>query len=274
MRPRLGPTTGLLDQGMYPNGLWGLDWLRVLISPIAIFGIAFFVLYLRKDGIRVGRAIVLLLSIAVVALLGAKLFSLQVRGWELYEPLSSELRGGLRYPGALLAMVLIGPLLKRWILPTLPLFRFLDGLAITVCFCFALVRISCFLNGCCAGAQCTAIYCLSYSPGSQAWFSQIQHGLLDQGAHASHPVLPLHLLFMAASFGVGAFLMWFDSRRSFDGQIALLYLVLHDGAKGLLESLREPYIPQLQLTSLLISATGLVALIIIMRRRRNHSAPP
>jgi prolipoprotein diacylglyceryltransferase len=141
---------------MYPDGLFGLDWLRVLISPIAIFGTAFFILYLRNDGIRAGRAIILLLALAFVALLGAKLFSLQVRGWELYQPLAQELRGGLRYPGALLAMILLGPLLKHWILPTLPLRRFLDVLAITVCFSFALVRISCFMNGCCTGPECTA----------------------------------------------------------------------------------------------------------------------
>lgn len=253
---------------MYPNGLFGLDSLTALLLPIAIFGIVFFILYLRQEAVRAGRAVVLLLSVAVVAFLGAKLFSLHVRGWELYQPISSELRGGLRYPGALLAMVLVGPLLKRWILPTLPMARFLDVLAITVCFAFALIRFSCFMNGCCTGGQCTEFYCLSYQPGSQVWYIQLQQGLLDQASHPSHPVLPLHFLFMAASFGVGLFLMWFDTRRSFDGQIALLYLVLHDGAKGLLESLREPYVPQLQQTSLLISAVGLLALIIILRRRR------
>ena len=241
------------------------------MSPIAIFGIVFFLLYLRNEGIRAGRAIILLLSLAFVALLGAKLFSLQVRGWELYQPLSYELRGGLRYPGALLAMILLGPLLKRWILPTLPLRRFLDVLAITVCFSFALVRISCFMNGCCTGPECTAAYCLSYQPGSQVWYLQLQQGLLEHASHPSHPVLPLHFLFMAASLAVGIFLMWFDGRRGFDGQIALLYLVLHDGAKGLLESFRVPYVPQLQLTSLLISVAGLIALIIIMRYRSKNS---
>lgn len=255
---------------MYPEGLFGLDWLRLLITPIAIFGITFFILYLRFDGVRVGRAIILLLSVAVIALLGAKLFSLQTRGWELRD-FSSELRGGFRYPGALLAMVLCGPLLKRWILPTLPLTRFLDVLAITVCFSFALVRITCFLSGCCTGLECDSMYCLSYSPGSQAWYVQFKAGLLAHGSHPSHPVLPLHFLFMAASLGVGLFLMWFDTRRSFDGQIALLYLVLHDGAKGLLESFRIPYVPQLQLTSLLISAAGLIALIIVLRIRRKRT---
>jgi phosphatidylglycerol:prolipoprotein diacylglycerol transferase len=257
---------------MHPEGLFGLDSLRALISPIAIFGILFFILYLRKEGVKAGRAIILLLLVAVVALLGAKLFSLHVRGWELYEPLHSELRGGLRYPGALLAMVLIGPLLKRWILPDLPLFRFLDVLAIVVCFSFALVRISCFMNGCCTGPECDAAYCLSYEQGSQVWYLQWKEGLLGHASHPSHPVLPLHFLFMAASFLVGMFLMWFDGRRSFDGQLALLYLVLHEGAKGLLESLRVPYVEQLQLTSLTISAVGLVLLVIVLQRRKRAQA--
>lgn len=252
---------------MYPGGLFGLDALQALISPIALFGILFFILYLRNDGVRAGRAIILLLCVAVVAFLGAKLFSLYVRDWQPYQPLSAEWRGGLRYPGALLAIVLVGPLLKRWILPSLPLFRFLDVLAITVCFAFALVRISCFMNGCCTGPECDSAYCLSYQPGSQVWYLQLQAGLLDHSAHPSHPVLPLHFLFMAASLAVGIFLMWFDTRRSFDGQIALLYLVLHEGAKALLESLREPYVAQLQMTSLLMSAAGLLLLIIILRRR-------
>lgn len=257
---------------MYPNGLFGVDWLRVLISPIAIFGMTFFILYLRKEGVRVGRAILLQLLIGIAALLGAKLFSLQVRGWELYQPLSQELRGGLRYPGALLAMIFLGPLLKWWILPNLPLRRFLDVLAITVCFSFALVRISCFLNGCCTGPECSSAFCLSYQPGSQAWYVQLQHGLLDSATHPSHPVLPLHFLFMAASFFVGLFLLWFDGRRSFDGQVALLYLVLHDGTKGLLESFREPYVQQLQITSLAISAAGLIVLIVVLRYRKKSSA--
>ena len=256
---------------MYPSGLFGLDALRLMISPIAIFGIIFFILYLRSDHIRTGRAVILLFAIGIVALLGAKVFSLQVRGWELYQPLYNELRSGLRYPGALLAMILLGPLLKRWILPDLPLLRFLDVLAITVCFCLALVRFSCFMNGCCTGPECDAFYCLSYEPGSQAWYVQLQQGLLDHATHPSNPVLPLHFLFMAASFVVGIFLMWFDTRRSFNGQIALLYLILHDGAKGLLESFRVPYVAELQITSLSISAAGLLVLIIILRYRRTKS---
>ena len=256
---------------MYPNGLFGIDALELLLMPTVVFGIVFFIIYLRNDGVRAGRAVLLLLALCAVALLGAKLFSLLVRDWQVYQPLSSELKGGWRYPGALLAMALIGPLLKRWILPTLPLLRFLDVLAITVCLAFALVRVSCYMNGCCTGPQCTAIYCLSYEPGSQVWYMQYKDGLLGHASHPSHAVLPLHFLFMAASFTVGVFLMWFDKRRSFDGQIALLYLVLHDGAKGLLESFREPYVAQLQLTSLTICAAGLVALIIITRRRSRKS---
>lgn len=252
---------------MHPEGLFGLDALRALLSPIAIFGIVFFVFYLRNEGVKPLRATLLLLAVAVVALLGAKLFSLHVRGWELRTPLSAELRGGWRYPGALIAMALLGPVLQRLFLPGLPLGRFLDVLAITVCFCFALVRITCLMNGCCTGPQCDAFYCLSYAPGSQVTYLQAQAGLVHFGRDSSHPVLPLHLLFMAASLLVGLFLMWYDSRRKYDGQIALLYLFLHDGAKGVLETWRVPHVIELQLTSFAISAAGLILLLLIAWRR-------
>jgi phosphatidylglycerol:prolipoprotein diacylglycerol transferase len=255
---------------MYPNGLFGLEALQLLITPIAIFGILFFILYLRQEGIPAARTVILLLSICVIAFAGAKLFSLYVRDWQLYFPLSAELRGGLRYPGALLAIVLLGPLLKRALVPELPMARFFDVLAITVCFAFALQRISCLMNGCCTGVRCEGFFCLTYAPGSQAWYHHLQQGLIAANSR-SLPVLPLHLLFMAASLSVGLFLMWFDGRRSFNGQIALLYLVLHDGAKGLLESFRDPYMPQLQLTSLLMSAAGLLILIVILLRRRGKN---
>lgn len=256
---------------MYPHGVFGLEALQLLLAPIAMFGITFFILYLRQEGIRAARTVVLLLAICTVALAGAKVFSLYVRGWELYEPLTAELRGGLRYPGALLAIVLLGPLLKRWLLPELPMARFFDVLAITVCFAFALQRFSCLLNGCCTGIRCDEFFCLTYAPGSQAWYEHLQHGLLASAESRSLPVLPLHLLFMAASVLVGLFLMWFDGRRSFNGQVALLYLVLHDGAKGLLEFFREPYVAQLQVTSLLMSAAGLLALVAILLWRRKHA---
>lgn len=256
---------------MYPEGLFGLDWFRVLLAPIAIFCIAFFSLYLREEGIKVSKTVLLLLSVGLVAILGAKLFSLHVRGWQLYQPIATELRGGLRYPGALLAMILLGPALKRWILPGLPLLRFLDVLSITICF-GALVRISCFLNGCCTGMQCTEGYCLSFPPGSQVWYLQFKQGLLEHASHPSHRVLPLHLLFMLSSFAVGILLIWIDKRRSFDGQIALLFLVLHEGGKGLLESFREPYLPQLQVSSLVMSGSALLVLLLIWRLRARQQS--
>ena len=257
---------------MYPHGIFGLDALGILLSPIAIFSTVFFILYLRNDNIKATRVALLLAAMGVFALLGAKLFSLYVRDWEVFEPISSELRGGLRYPGAVLGMIIMGPLLKRWLLPSLPLARFLDVLAITACLCLVLIRFSCFMNGCCTGPECTAIYCLSYEPGSQVWYVQLQQGLLDHSSHPSNPVLPLHFLFMGASLGVGIFLMWFDTKRSFNGQIGLLFLILHDGAKGILESFRVPYVGELQQTSLLTCAAALLVLLSILYYRRIKSS--
>lgn len=252
---------------MYPDGLFGLDSLRLLISPIAIACNVFLILYLRREGVNAWRVVLLLLLAGIAALLGAKLFSLLVRGWQLYQPLSHELRGGWRYPGALLALLVALPLFKHWIIPQLPLLRLFDAFAIVLCLGLGMVRVSCYMNGCCTGPECDAIYCISYEPGSAVWYQQYQLGLLAHASHASHPVLPLHFLFMAASFGVGIFLMWFDPRRNYNGQTALLFLALHEGAKALLESFREPYILQLQLASAVVFVLALLALIVLRRRK-------
>lgn len=253
---------------MYPEGLFGLDALRLMLVPVGVICTAFLVLYLRREGIPTGRLILLQVLVGMVALAGAKVFSLWVRDWQLYEPLSGELRGGWRYPGALIAFLLLVPLIQRWVVPQLSLRRYMDVLAINVCIGFGLVRLSCFMSGCCVGGACDAWYCLAYEPGSQVWYLQLQQGLLSDASHPSHPVLPLHFLFMAASFLVGAILLWFDPRRSYDGQVALLFLFLHDGAKAALETFRVPYVEQLQITSLSISLLGLLALVLVAWYRK------
>ena len=159
---------------MYPEGMFGLEGLRLLLIPIGILCTLFLILYLRRDGAPAGRLLLLQLLAGLVALAGAKVFSLWVRDWQLFEPLTSELRGGWRYPGALIALALLVPPIKRLVLPQLPLARYLDVLAITVCFGFGLIRLSCVMSGCCVGGVCDSWYCLSYEPGSQVWYLQLK----------------------------------------------------------------------------------------------------
>ena len=65
---------------MYPNGLFGLDALRVVISPIAIFGTVFFILYLRNYHVKAGRTALLLVVMGIFFPVGRKsIFAVRAR---------------------------------------------------------------------------------------------------------------------------------------------------------------------------------------------------
>lgn len=235
-----------------------------------IFGILFLAWYLRNEDAGILRLIVLQLLMAVVALLGAKLFSLALRDWQLMAPLTHEIRGGWRYPGAILALLVATPWLVRLLAPKLQLLAFFDAYAIVFALMHGVRRLGCVLNGCCVGGQCNNGYCLTYPEGSVVYVEQLQQGLIPLHAETSLAVFPLHYLFMANALAVGFFLYWYAPRKRYAGQILLLYLFLHEGGKAFLESFREPAVLQLQVVSLSISAlAGLILLWMIFKTSKS-----
>jgi phosphatidylglycerol:prolipoprotein diacylglycerol transferase len=213
------------------------------------------------EGLSSQRLLVMHLALIVLAILGAKLFSLHVRGWQ-FNSFSDELEGGWRHPGVVLALVIFTPLLKRLILPTIPLLRYADLLVIALSFAFAMGRVGCFLAGCCTGAITQGALGLQYQLGSQVWYSHIQLHLINSSS-PSMAVIPLHLFMMLASLLIGLFLIWFDKRRQYNGQVLLMYLFLHEGAKAVMEVYRVPFIQDLQTVSFLASGVGLTGLIVV-----------
>ena len=207
----------------------------------------------RNEGLSARRVVAFQIGLCLVALGGAKLFSWMERGSSDWLGLPAELAGGFRYPGAVLGLIVGVPLLK-WLIRPLSLSRYADILAPAVGIGAAVLRVSCFLNGCCTGVPCSGVMCLSYASGSEV------SRLLGFATQPSVEVLPLNLLFLATSAAIGLGLLAIDSRRQFDGQIFFLYLFLHEGAKGLLELLRHPQVVELAYVSLSLSAVGAIAL--------------
>ena len=234
-----------------------------LIPLIVLIGIGFMIWLLRDEDTSPPAIIWMQICFGIVGLLGAKAFSLYVRDWQLLEPASLELSTGWRYPGALIAMVVLLPLLRRLILPRVATLRYFDALVLVFGLEVALWRISCYFNGCCLGGHCDAAYCLSYPAGTAVFHQHLNQGLIPPDAVASLPVLPLHFLMMLASISVVLFLAWYSRYRQYDGQLLLLYLFMHEGLKAILESQREPFIVQLQTTSALVSLAALFAMLLI-----------
>jgi prolipoprotein diacylglyceryltransferase len=256
---------------VYPHPVFGLDPFLVVLIFISVFGTLQFFYLLRDSGYTVRQLLLLQLCILVSTVIGAKVFSLYIRGWQLFPTLSHEIVAGWRYPGAIIGLFVLMPLLKRVMAPGVSLLRCGDASAIATAFALGFFRVSCIMNGCCTGAIGHEPYCWSYAKGSAAWFWQRQEKLIDGSHSHSLPVVPLHLYLMLASFAVGAFLLWYRKSKRFDGELLLWFLLLHEGAKGVLETFRFPYIPALQYTSLGVAAAAAIALVLC--RYLNRHAP-
>ena len=250
---------------MHPHQILGIDifhWFLMVVVPLSV-------VYLGREVHRAGfsyrRFFILQIALLAVCLVGAKIFSLWLRDWQ-WHGWDYELPNGWRYPGAIIGLVVLGPLILWKLLPGYPVARIADKVVIVMAFSLAAYRVTCVMNGCCIGPVCDGNICITYAHGSAAWYHHMQQGLLNPPTGRSLPVLPLHLFFMAASLAVAFFLVWYERRKLYDGQLVLLYLLLHEGSKAILESWRMPYSLNLQLVSIVLAL--LAAAILIWNRQR------
>lgn len=245
---------------MHPQTIFGLDgfYLVLLVMlPPALFYLA---REIRKAGYSYIRFFAIQAGVAAACLIGAKLFSLYLREWQ-WVGIGYELVNGWKYPGAMLGVLIAVPVMVKGVLPNYPVLRFCDKLVIVAAFCLAVFRVNCFLKGCCTGPICDGELCISYAQGSAVWYEHLTHGHLDNPNSRSLAVMPLHIYFMLSSLLVGIFLKWFEPRKSYDGQLVLLFLFLHEGSKALLEVWRVPFSLEVQAVSLLLCSGAMLLLV-------------
>jgi phosphatidylglycerol:prolipoprotein diacylglycerol transferase len=90
---------------------------------------------------------------------------------------------------------------------------FLDALAPAAAFGVGLFRIGCYFAGCCFGTVCDLPWCVQYGTDSNAFFYQLNQGLLLPGDPNALPIHPVQLYESAISF-CGLLLILLFSRRS------------------------------------------------------------
>jgi prolipoprotein diacylglyceryltransferase len=98
-----------------------------------------------------------------------------------------------------------------------PVLEMGDALAVTGAAMMPIGRIGCLLSGCCAGVVCGPWFrplCLTFPPGTEAYLSQVQTGLITSAAPVSLPAHPLQLYFGAAGLAVLTVLLWLMRRPS------------------------------------------------------------
>ncbi len=220
-----------------------------------------------------------LLWLALIVVLGARLHFLLNYGAAYRGRLLDALLpwGGFHIGGGIIALAVCMPWVTRRY--GLPLGRFADGITPTIGLGVALARLGCLLQGCCFGAQCAADRGMHAPPGSPAFEFHLQQGWIGATATQSLPVYPLQLYFIAAALSVMAVSWWLAPRKRWDGQVALVGLLLFSASTAGLELLRADIgmrvywgaVPQLTWTALAMSAAslgGLAAGALAQRRTR------
>ncbi len=227
-------------------------------------------LCLKSSHPRAGsRTVIATACVGVLAGLGAKLYSVIERGGVLHG-LGWEMSAGYRYPGAMMAVLLGLPVLWRLLRPEVSMARFLDAGVLGVCAGMVVVRIGCFISGCCHGAVSDVLWATRYGVDSAPWHAHRTAGLISPAAEWSAAGHPLQIYFLAAIAAIGLFLVWFRKhRQTYDGQLALIFIVLNGLSKGALESLRFSYVPSLQVYSLAMAAIAAVGLVVMRSNSRD-----
>ena len=174
----------------------GFSWWRVLLIFVVALGV----------GVVGSRLLDLMVNWGYYAQHHSRIYAAQFTGFSLY--------GGL-----ILALVVAAALARVW---RLPLWRLADAAVPALAAGIVLMRVGCFLNGCCFGKTTGLPWGVTYPPGSPAWAAQLLRGKtgplgLLTGAAPVQPTHPTQLYELTAALAFGALAVWLAWRHSPDG---------------------------------------------------------
>jgi phosphatidylglycerol---prolipoprotein diacylglyceryl transferase len=177
-------------------------------------------------GLSRGRAVVLVAGSVVAGLIGARLLDV-VLDWGAYalepgritalEPAGFALAGG--FVGACAAALA----LARWFGASPGALA--DGVVPAVAAGLVLIRIGCFLNGCCPGEPTSLPWGVTFPYGSTAWSNQVlsgESGVLGLVGNVK-PVHPAQLYEAGAAVLCAVVAVWVGRRGAPLGAAALLF---------------------------------------------------
>lgn len=120
-----------------------------------------------------------------------------------------------------------------------PIRALLDVIAPSTALGIAFGRVGCFLNGCCYGDRCDLPWAVRFPAKTGPWFSQVNRGLLAEGAAWSLPVHPTQLYAAFDGIVLLALLTAFYPLRRRDGEVMGLLMLTYPISRFLIEHLRN-----------------------------------
>ncbi len=184
------------------------------------------------------------------------------------EPTEFALYGGLAGSGAVVLW-----LARRWRLDTA---RVADRFVVPIAAGLVLLRIGCFLNGCCAGIATRLPWGVVFPPGSEAWGQQVIGGNAGALFGRVSPVHPTQLYEAIAAILLAAIAVRLGRRGIPDGAPALLFAAGFLAFRAFNQTLRAPSLDQLLPEPALVAAyaAGAVAMGLAFVARARGTRPP
>jgi phosphatidylglycerol:prolipoprotein diacylglycerol transferase len=208
------------------------------IGPIAIYtyglfvalGVVAWMFISKKEAVRLGQdegpITDLCFLIVVSSMLGARLFYVAVNP-EMFLENPLEIfkiwNGGLVFYGGFIAAVVVAMLyLKK---RRMPIWQTADVLAPGLAAGHALGRVGCFFAGCCYGKTCDLPWSVTFSDSLSL-------------APLGIPLHPTQLYEVANNLVLFVVLWLFRRRKTFDGQVFWIYLLMYGFTRAVLEIFR------------------------------------
>ncbi len=146
-------------------------------------------------------------------LIGARLFFILAnldQPWTLARMMDISAGGLVAYGGYLFG---VGGSLLFFHLKKANLWRYMDSTAPFLALGLALVRIGCFLNGCCFGKPTDGPTGVAFPPTAMAYKQYLRDGLIHVGDAATPALHPTQLYESFVGFCLVALLLWLHFRR-------------------------------------------------------------
>ena len=234
MRRRLGPTPRRRVSLIFPRlvhiGQFYLPTYGVVLAIAYLTGIWLLRRKALADDLPDQKVLDLALYILASAILGAKLLLILVE-WRRYAANPKDLievvrSGGVFYGGLIAATVVAIWYMKK---NALPAWRIADMGAPSVALGEAIGRWGCFAAGCCYGKE-------THGPFGVTFTDPFANEAV--GTPLNVPLHPTQIYLSLNAFLMFLILQWAYRRKTFDGEVFWLYVLLYAITRGILETWR------------------------------------
>jgi len=108
----------------------------------------------------------------------------------------------------------------------IPILGMVDIMAVVACIMHGFGRIGCFMAGCCHGKPTESILGITFT------------NQISQAEPLHIPLHPTQLYEAMLIFGLLSALIFLKSKKKFDGQLFLIYLIVYAAGRGVIEIFR------------------------------------